>query len=210
MKYLVFLLASVGLFLALTTNATPLDKRAAVDTCLADKKVPVYASGSADYTQAIKPFNLRVTFKPAAYAVPKTVADVQNAVACGAANSVLVTAKSGGHSYGSHGLGGEDGHLIVDMRNFNTVTVDATAHTAVIGTGGRLGNIATSLYSQSKQAISHGTCPGQALRKDLAVVANRYQRRSRWSVPPWWIWSHLSQVRLDLRQHPLRRGCPCK
>lgn len=160
MEGLILLLASIGLFWAPAASATPLDKRAAVDTCLSGKNVPVFTSGSADYTQALKPFNLRVTFKPAAYAVPKTVADVQNAVACGVANSVTVTAKSGGHSYGSHGLGGEDGHLIVDMRNFNSVTVDAAAHTAIIGTGGRLGNIATSLYSQSKQAISHGTCPG--------------------------------------------------
>ena len=74
--------------------------------------------------------------------------------------SFLVTAKSGGHSYGTHGLGGEDGHLIVDMKNFNTVTVDQASSTAVIGTAGRLGNVATALYNQGKQAISHGTCPG--------------------------------------------------
>jgi FAD/FMN-containing dehydrogenase len=153
-------LASLGLLLPSPSAATPLGKRAAVDTCLADLKVPVYTTGSADYTQAIKPFNLRVTFTPAAYAVPVTVQDVQNAVTCGAKNGVQVTAKSGGHSYGSHGLGGENGHLIVDMRNFNSVTVDQAAQTAVIGTGGRLGNVATALYKQGKQAISHGTCPG--------------------------------------------------
>ncbi|KAH7077746.1 hypothetical protein BKA63DRAFT_542092 [Paraphoma chrysanthemicola] len=106
------------------------------------------------------PFNLRVPFRPAAYAVPETIKHVQDAVACGVRNNVRVTAKSGGHSYGSHGLGGEDGHLVVDMRRFNSVTVDVEAHTAVVGSGGRLGNIATALYSQGKQATSHGTCPG--------------------------------------------------
>ncbi|KAF2280099.1 FAD-binding domain-containing protein [Westerdykella ornata] len=160
MGHLTFLLAAVGSLLPFPSAATPLDKRAAVDTCLSKLKVPVLTAGSADYVQALKPFNNRVTFKPAAYAVPKTVEDVQNAVSCGSQNDVKVTAKSGGHSYGSHGLGGEDGHLIVDMRNFNSVTVDQAAQTAVIGTAGRLGNVATALYNQGKQAISHGTCPG--------------------------------------------------
>jgi FAD/FMN-containing dehydrogenase len=90
------------------------------------------------------------------YLVPQRL----DAVKCGAANNILVTAKSGGHSYGSHGLGGEDGHLIVDMRGFKAVTLDAAADTAIVGTGGRLGDVATALYNQGKKAMVHGTCPG--------------------------------------------------
>lgn len=145
------------------TSASALDRRAAVDDCLNSAKVPVFGSTSSDYTQAIKPFNLRVPFTPAAYAIPQTVKHVQDAIACGLKNSIKVTAKSGGHSYGSHGLGGENGHLIVDLRRFNTVTVDAKEHTTVIGAGSRLGNIALALYNQGKQAMSHGTCPGYVL-----------------------------------------------
>ncbi|OSS51991.1 hypothetical protein B5807_03450 [Epicoccum nigrum] len=137
-----------------------IDRRAAVDDCLSNAQVPVFASTSSDRTQAIKPFNLRVPFTPAAYAVPQTVKHVQDAVACGVKSNAKVTAKSGGHSYGSHGLGGENGHLIIDLRRFNNITADAKAHTAVVGAGGRLGNIALALYSQGKQAMSHGTCPG--------------------------------------------------
>ncbi|KAH7139552.1 glucooligosaccharide oxidase [Dendryphion nanum] len=158
MAVLSIIVASLGL-LSLS-QASALDKRAAVDTCLSELKVPVLTSGSADWNQAIKGFNNRVQFKPAAIAVPKTEQDVANAVSCGAKNSVKVTAKSGGHSYAAHGIGGEDGHLLVDMRNFNGVTVDQNAKTAIIGTAGRLGNVATALYNQGKQAISHGTCPG--------------------------------------------------
>jgi FAD/FMN-containing dehydrogenase len=161
------LVASLGLLFS--TNANPLDKRAALDTCLNTAGVPVFTTGTSDYTQALKPFNLRVTFKPAAYAVPQTIKQVQDAVSCGAANGVQVTAKSGGHSYASHGLGGEDGHLIVDMRNFKDVVVDQTAQTAVIGTGGRLGDVATALYKQGKQAIAHGTCPGCVLSSTISL-----------------------------------------
>jgi FAD/FMN-containing dehydrogenase len=151
----------VATFLSLPTNAlTHLDTRAALGDCLGSLKVPVYTSGTSDYTQAIKPFNLRLPFKPAAYAVPETVQNVQDAVSCGVKNNVQVTAKSGGHSYGAHGLGGEDGHLVVDMRRFKSVVVNQKAQTAVVGSGGRLGDIALALYDQGKQAISHGTCPG--------------------------------------------------
>ena len=142
------------------TGSIFLEKRAAIDDCLKSSEVPVYTSGSSNYTQAIKPFNLRVPFTPAAYAVPGTVKHVQDAVSCGVKHKVPVTAKSGGHSYGSHGLGGEDGHLVLDLRKFNSVTVDQDAHTALVGSGGRLGNIALALYDQGKQATSHGTCPG--------------------------------------------------
>jgi FAD/FMN-containing dehydrogenase len=157
-----WLLTATYLF-SLTSALYTLEKRAGLGDCLDTHKVPVYTSGTKNYTQAVKPFNLRVPFTPASYAVPQTVQHVQDAVSCGVASGVQVTAKSGGHSYGSHGLGGEDGHLIVDMRRFNSVTVDQAAHTAVVGSGGRLGNIALALYDQGKQAMSHGTCPGYFL-----------------------------------------------
>jgi FAD/FMN-containing dehydrogenase len=152
--YYTWLFAAATLFSY--TNAA----NSTLGECLESRKVPVYASGTKNYTQAVKPFNLRLPYVPASYAVPQTVKHVQDAVSCGVASGVRVTAKCGGHSYASHGLGGEDGHLIVDMRRFNSVTVDAAAHTAVVGAGGRLGNIAVALYNQGKQAISHGTCPG--------------------------------------------------
>ncbi|OAL00483.1 FAD-binding domain-containing protein [Phaeosphaeriaceae sp. SRC1lsM3a] len=146
--------------LAVPTLGWSLEKRATLGDCLTSAKVPVFTSGTSNYTQAVKPFNLRLPFKPASLAVPETVKQVQDAVTCGVNNGALVTARSGGHSYGAHGLGGEDGHLIIDLRRFNNVTVDAKAHTAVVGAGGRLGNIALALYDQGKQAMSHGTCPG--------------------------------------------------
>jgi FAD/FMN-containing dehydrogenase len=153
-------LAVASYFTSPASASLSLQKRAAVVDCLSSLKVPVYSSGTKNYTQAVKPFNLRLPFQPAAYVVPETVQHVQDAVSCGAKNGVQVTAKSGGHSYGAHGLGGEDGHLIIDVRQFKSVVVDTKAHTAVVGAGGRLGNIALSLYSQGKQAMSHGTCPG--------------------------------------------------
>ncbi|KAF8848646.1 FAD-binding domain-containing protein [Acephala macrosclerotiorum] len=109
---------------------------------------------------AIKPFNLRIPFTPAAIVQPKIVDQVQAAVTCGAKLGISVSPKGGGHSYASHELGGEDGHLVVDMKYFTNVKFDSSTQIAAIGTGARLGNIAQSLYSQGPRAFSHGTCPG--------------------------------------------------
>lgn len=137
-----------------------LDKRAALADCLASGSVPQVTQGSSAYNLAIKPFNLRIPFTPAGVVQPTTVPQVQAAVACGASVGIPVSPKGGGHSYASHGLGGENGHLVVDMKYFTSVKVDSTTGIAAIGTGGRLGNIAQSLYNQGGRAFSHGTCPG--------------------------------------------------
>ncbi len=150
------------LLVAVPANAAVVDlqKRTALTDCLTAASVPQSLPGSADFKQAIKPFNNRIPFTPVAVAVPTTVAQVQAAVACGVTNNVKMSPKSGGHSYAAHGLGGEDGHFMIDMKMFNSVSVDSSTGIASVGVGGRLGNIAQSLYSQGQRAFSHGTCPG--------------------------------------------------
>lgn len=146
--------------LAVTSASAHLQKRATITDCLATAKVPALATTSSNYTLAIKPFNLRLPFTPGAVVQPTTVAQVQAAVACGVQYNLKVTAKGGGHSYASHGLGGENGHLMVDMKYFTNVTVDPTTQIASVGTGSRLGNVAVALFNQGGRAFSHGTCPG--------------------------------------------------
>lgn len=150
------------LLTAVSTDAATinLQKRSSLTNCLTAASVPQNLPGSADFNQAIKPFNLRIPFTPIAVAAPTTVAQVQAAVACGVSNNATISAKSGGHSYASHGLGGEDGHFMIDMKYFNSVSVESSTGIASIGPGGRLGNIASSLYSQGGRGFSHGTCPG--------------------------------------------------
>lgn len=140
-----------------TVNAAEL---ASLSDCLTTSNVSQVLTSDSKWAKAIAPFNLRLPFTPVAVAVPSTVAQVQAAVACGASAGVKVSAKSGGHSYASHGLGGEDGHLMVDMKLFNNVTVENSTGIATVGVGGRLGNIALALFNSSERAFSHGTCPG--------------------------------------------------
>lgn len=76
---------------------------------------------------------------------------------CAAAAGVPVSARGGGHSYASFGLGGSDGALVIDLAKFKTISVDSSGK-AAIGAGMRLGDIALALNKKG-WALSHGTCP---------------------------------------------------
>jgi FAD/FMN-containing dehydrogenase len=142
-------------------SANPvLSKRAAIDDCLKSAQVPVDTAGSSNWTADIAPYNRRLAYTPAAVAVPTSVAHVQSAVKCAAQVGIKVNAKSGGHSYASFGLGGENGHLVIELDRMYNVTVDSSTYVATIQGGARLGHVATQLYNQGQRAISHGTCPG--------------------------------------------------
>jgi hypothetical protein len=86
-------------------------------------------------------------------------------VICASTNGVKVSARSGGHSYAAYGLGGQDGNLIIDLRNMTEITLNTTDNTVVSGTGNRLGALATGIYDQGMRGLPHGVCPyvGQPL-----------------------------------------------
>lgn len=157
------MLGSCALLLLLCTaiNGSPHVKRQSIVDCLTKASVPQDIPGTDNFTQGIKPYNLRLPFTPVALAIPSTVAQVQAAVGCASHCGVTVSPRSGGHSFASHSLGGEDGHLVIDMKLFNAVILDNSTNVASIGPGARLGNVALALFNQGGRAISHGVCPGQ-------------------------------------------------
>ncbi len=53
--------------------------------------------------------------------------------------------------------------MVIDMESFQNIAVDPATQIASIGTGVRLGNVATGIYNQGKRALPHGTCPGVGL-----------------------------------------------
>jgi len=128
-------------------------KRAALDDCLRDSGVPTTA------TNSVAPFNRRVPYTPVAVAVPTTLGHIQAAVVCGTKNRVKINAKGGGHSYSSLGLGGENGHLVINLERMNGVKLDPDTGEARVQGGARVGHVATQLYSLGRRALPHGTCP---------------------------------------------------
>jgi len=151
-------LASLGG--AALVSSSPLSKRAAVDDCLTVAGVPLDTHGSTDWKQDSAPYNLRLNYTPVAIAVPTTIKHIQDAVACAVKLGVKANPKSGGHSYASFGLGGEDGHLTIELNRMDRVTLDNSTGIATVEGGARLGHVAAELYAQGRRDFSHGTCPG--------------------------------------------------
>ncbi len=137
----------------------PASKADKVIQCLTASGVPQALPGTDAFASSSSPHNLRLQFTPLAVALPTTVSHVQAAVACGRKNGVKVNPRSGGHNYCSHGIGGEDGHLVVDLRFLNQTVVDPSTNVATVGPGAKLGNLAIALDAQGKRAIPHGVCP---------------------------------------------------
>ncbi|KAH7162180.1 FAD binding domain-containing protein [Dactylonectria estremocensis] len=108
----------------------------------------------------VKPYNLDVPVTPAAVLRPDTAQDVVDAVKCATENGFKVQAKSGGHSYGNLGLGGEDGALALDLVNLNSFSMDNETWRATVGAGTRLGKLDEHLHDNGGRAMAHGTCPG--------------------------------------------------
>jgi FAD/FMN-containing dehydrogenase len=146
--------------LAGVNYASPFDKADTLADCLAKAGVPIDKTGSAEYKLDATPFNLRLNYTPVAVASVTTTKHIQDAVTCAKQLGVKANAKCGGHSYASFGLGGEDGHLVIEMSRMNKVVLDNTTGVATAEGGTRLGHLAWELYNQGKRAISHGTCPG--------------------------------------------------
>ncbi|KAI4216102.1 MAG: hypothetical protein LQ351_001600 [Letrouitia transgressa] len=126
------------------------------------KNVPIRLISSSDFSQLAKPFNLRLPYTPAVIVLPLTVQHVSDSVICAGKNKVKVQARSGGHSYASFGLGGQSGSMVIDLQNFQSITLDSNK-VAKVGGGVRLGNLALGIYNQSQRALPHGTCPGVGL-----------------------------------------------
>ncbi|KAK4643840.1 hypothetical protein QC761_0072050 [Podospora bellae-mahoneyi] len=82
------------------------------------------------------------------------------AISCASKYGIPVQAKSGGHSYASYSTGGHNGILMIDLENFNSVSLDNRTGIAAVGGGVRLGNLAQGIWDQGRRALGHGTCPG--------------------------------------------------
>ena len=108
-----------------SVHASPLKSRQNdVTACLDSHNVTYSIEGSSNWTALTTPYNRRLVYVPAVVTIPTTPEDVSWSVQCAAASSLKVQAKGGGHSYASYSSGGQNGSLIIEMENFNSVTVN--------------------------------------------------------------------------------------
>ncbi|PFH63398.1 hypothetical protein XA68_12362 [Ophiocordyceps unilateralis] len=125
--------------------------KACLQECLQSTGVPSFFKDQAEFANLSSPYNVRLPFTPAAVVTAASADHVSEAVKC------AVQARSGGNSYASHSLGGQNGSLIIDLASMNQVKVNEDM-SAEVGGGVRLGNLDRALFDQGKRAMSHGTC----------------------------------------------------
>lgn len=176
-------------------------------TYLRDRSVPFVSAQSPTWAADAAAYNLRVRATPALLVYAQTVKHVQHSVNCGAAAGLKVSARSGGHSYTSLGLGGEDGHLVVDLTGMNSISVDPTTHVATVGAGARLGDVARVLFENGGRAISHGSCPavglsGHILHGGYGWASHSHGLALDWMVGAGVVLADGSHVRCSAAENP--------
>ncbi|KAF5354867.1 hypothetical protein D9756_005789 [Leucocoprinus leucothites] len=149
MRFISFALLASSLFVHASDELSDL---------LLQKGISFATASNDEYPNITSPYNLRFDIQPAVVTVPRNSLQVSEVVKIGAQLNYNIVARSGGHSYIANGLGGKNGSIVVDLREFKEVQVNSDNGTACVGTGNRLGDIALGLGA-SGRAIPHGTCP---------------------------------------------------
>ena len=140
----------------MTISLTPTARRATSLAGLCDGAV--HLPGDAGYDTARMPWNVALDQRPAAVALPRTVADVQDVVRTAAAAGLRVAPQTTGHNAGplvAHGL---DDVVVVRTERMRGVTIDAARRTARVE-GGALWVDATEPAGDHGLAALHGSSP---------------------------------------------------
>ncbi|CAG8126920.1 unnamed protein product [Penicillium olsonii] len=114
--------------------------------------------GEPFYRTWAKRYNLNIPVTPAAVTFPESSQQVAAVVKCAAEHKFPVQAKSGGHGYANHCLGGTDGAVVVDLKHLQQFSMNHTNWQATIGAGTLLGDVTKQLHNAGGRAMSHGTC----------------------------------------------------
>ncbi|KAI0880935.1 putative glucooligosaccharide oxidase [Annulohypoxylon maeteangense] len=125
---------------------------------LSGMSIPFKQPSDPDWAAYSSSLNTRLSFTPAIVVIPCDVSQIERALTCARKHELKVQARSGGHSYASHSIGGVDGAMVIDMRRFQSTNIEG--NTVLVDSGVRLGNLAKAIYDDSdqKRALPHGTC----------------------------------------------------
>ena len=140
----------------MTSITTPDARRATSLVGLCDGAV--HLPGDAGYDAARLPWNVAVDQRPAAVALPRTVAEVQAVVRAAAAGGLRVAPQSTGHNAGPLVAQGLDDVVLLRTERLRGVTIDAGGQVARVE-GGALWMDATEPAADHHLAALHGSSP---------------------------------------------------
>ncbi|OLN85416.1 Flavin-dependent oxidoreductase FOX4 [Colletotrichum chlorophyti] len=205
-----FILSLVATALPLTA-ANPLPQQSTskpkdIQSCLNAAKVPITVQSSADWSADIRPYNTRLAYTPSIVVTATDPKHVQDTVKCGFALGLKVTARGGGHSYSSSGLGGENNHVVIRLDEMFAVKLNSD-NTATIQAGARLGHVAIELFNQGGRAISHGSCPGvgtsgHSLHGGFGFSSSTYGLATDWIVEATVVLANGTVAKASQTQNP--------
>ncbi|GAA5838802.1 hypothetical protein JCM11251_006743 [Rhodosporidiobolus azoricus] len=152
-------LALLAAFATFTAAAPRFERDNGLSSCLRSKGLQPITQGVSSYEEKSAAYNQRLQPLPSVIIYPSNPSEISAALSCASSSSTRVSARGGGHSYASYGLGGDDGALVIDLGEFRNVTVDGQGR-AMVGAGNRLGDIYLQLNEQGGWAVAAGTCPG--------------------------------------------------
>ncbi|KAH7102725.1 FAD-binding domain-containing protein [Auriculariales sp. MPI-PUGE-AT-0066] len=104
-------------------------------------------------------YNRAYEYWPAALVRPNDTAGVAAAVMCAVKTNVKVQPRCGGHSFADYSIGGQDGSLVVDLKQLQKYEIDSTTWQAKVGGGTLLGDLTKRMHESGGRAMAHGTCP---------------------------------------------------
>jgi hypothetical protein len=110
-----------------------------------------------DISQA-QVYNLLIPVVPIVILSPHSAEHVSIAIRAAKSFGLRVQARSGGHSYANHCLGGVDGHMVLDMKHMKDLYINRETWIAHIGPGLRLNELAWTLHDNGGRMIPQGTC----------------------------------------------------
>ncbi|KAI3398109.1 hypothetical protein diail_9862 [Diaporthe ilicicola] len=145
---------------------------------LEQSAVPSVFPDMSEFKKLAHSYNRVFSYTPVVICLPEKDNDVVNAIKSARAHGLKVQAKGGGHSYAAYSSGGQDGSLILNMRNFSTVSLDTKSDIAVVGAGVRLGQLATDLFRQGRRAVPHGTIQNVGVAGHFSHGGYGYQSRA--------------------------------
>jgi FAD/FMN-containing dehydrogenase len=130
-----------------------------LEACLHAGAALVTAQGEQGYDEAKQCINQRPDIVPSPLAVVQvaSVAEVQKAVSCAAAQGVQVCARAGGHGFDNDA--GCSGGVVIDVRGLNSFSVDTETKVTTFGAGLCLGQLYYKL-AQHGLLVPGGTVNG--------------------------------------------------
>jgi FAD/FMN-containing dehydrogenase len=106
----------------------------------------VVEPGDADYDKFRDVVMGGVDPRPGVILRPRSAVDVAKAIALAAKAGVALSVRSGGHSGAAHGT--NDGGIVIDVRDLNSLKIDEAERTAWAGTGLTAGEVSAAVTAK--------------------------------------------------------------